>query len=66
MNKFAILSILLIASFQSFSQKDNLQTKFNSIIAEADSLYKYDVWIKSLWKSYKYMKKTNTIEITKL
>lgn len=48
MIKIGILSILLVVSLELFSQKDTLQSKLDSIIIEAELLYRYE---KSVWNS---------------
>ena len=48
MKKIGFLLILLTVSLWMFSQEDNLQAKLDSIITEADLLYRYE---KSAWNS---------------
>jgi len=48
MKKIGFFLILLTVSLWMFSQEDNLQAKLDSIIIEADLLYRYE---KSAWNS---------------
>lgn len=48
MRRITILIFLVTLFLNAFSQNENLQVKFDSIIAEADLMYKYE---KAVWNS---------------
>lgn len=48
MKKFGLTLLLLAIAFSIFSQDEKLQVKLDSIVAEADLLYRYE---KSVWNS---------------
>lgn len=58
MKKIGVLLILLFVSLEIFSQKENLQAKFDSIIVEADLLYRYE---KSVWNSTDLLVKNQSL-----